>query len=169
MEIQSNRRRHQKIATLPPGLTPAWAAVDLRRGSTTDQTLTLYEPVGVEIRVLGASPEALEQIQVRVTGRAGLDLLNLQTRARFLGVVADDRDVLDLVRALRSERRPGGRLRIGFLAPGSYTVHVSAPGYLPGQVQLAAVAPWEMAAVRQALPGKSFDFAVPVRLEAEPR
>ncbi|MCZ6572749.1 MAG: carboxypeptidase-like regulatory domain-containing protein [Planctomycetota bacterium] len=152
-----------------PGLTPAWAAVDLRRGSATNRTLTLYEPVWAEIRVLGPSREALERVQVRVTGRAGLDLLNLQTRARFLGVVADDWDVPDVVRALRPERRPGGRLRIGFLAPGSYSVDVSAPGYLPGRVQLAAVAPWEMAAVRQALPGKSLDFAVPVRLEAEPR
>ena len=150
------------------GLTPAWAAVDLRRGSVTGQTLTLYEPVAAEIRVLGPSGEALEQVQVRVAGRAGLNLRNLQTRARFLGVVADDRDVADVVRALRLERRPDGRLRIGFLAPGAYSIDVSAPGYLPGRVQLAALPPWETAAVRK-LSGKSVDFAVPVRLEAEAR
>ena len=147
-----------------------WTAARSRssEGSVTGQTLTLYEPVAAEIRVLGPSGEALEQVQVQVAGRAGLNLRNLQTRARFLGVVADDRDVADVVRALRLERRPDGRLRIGFLAPGAYSIDVSAPGYLPGRVQLAALPPWETAAVRK-LSGKSVDFAVPVRLEAEAR
>ncbi|MGQ0613355.1 MAG: carboxypeptidase-like regulatory domain-containing protein [Planctomycetaceae bacterium] len=154
------------ITAAGPGLPPVTVATDLTGGDARELLLVLQEPAAAEAVVADPDGRAVQGLLARLFREDDVPAADLVARARFLGAVGDDSDIDDFL-ASRLRTLPGGRVRAGFLAPGSYRFLFTARGFIQAEARVRALAAWSRAELEGTLPGVPFDVAPRVMLLPE--
>jgi hypothetical protein len=153
------------LAASGPGHPPALLRVDLAERDAPDLRFVLHEAASAEVVVVDGLGREVEGVEARLFRDDGIATFDLLGRARFLGAVGDDADPPDLLAAV--PEIDGGRVRFGFLAPGSYRCRVTAPGFRPAAAGLRAVSPVSAREIADILEGAPVDLAARIVLEPE--